>query len=208
MSLLHRRFAPSGPERSRAHRGRPPVAALAAALVVGSVLAGCGDDFLTPDWDDTPDTLRLFSLALPDLNLPAAVNFHQRTLVRIETPTASGQWDLALDTRDGELVFLVPLALNIDSRARIEPRPGAVFEDVAEAPRDTLDYADPETAVPVDTETVYVVRTGESIGSFRRRCVYFAKLQPIEVDAVNETVTFKFIDNPICNDPRLIPPDR
>lgn len=195
----------------RARRARNPWRRLVTAAITVAVsvpLVACGDDILSPDWSSAPDTIRLFSLARPDLNLPSGFSFNRRQLVRIETPNATGQWDLGLDTRDGELVFITPGALNIVSRARIQPLSGLEFVEVRRAPSDTTEFVPPEQPVPVSTETIYVVRTSESAGSFGRRCVYYAKLEPLEVDEETQSVELVYDSNPICNNRDLIPPDR
>jgi hypothetical protein len=112
---------------------------------------------------------------------------------------------VVLDTQDGDLVFLPPGAFNIASTARITELPGVDFGDVTRAPRDTTIYSG-EAPVPVRSSSVYVVRTSESIGAFGTRCVYFAKLQPLEIDPEGGTLRFVFDSNPVCNDLRLVPP--
>lgn len=176
---------------------------LAAALV--ALLAACEDDPFRINWPAAPDTVLLYSLARPELGLESAFNFNARQRIRIEAPTATGNWDLAVDTEDDGLVFLPPGAFAISSRARVTALEGRSFDDVREAPEDTTLYsaADP---VPVELNTVYVVRTSQSVGSFGRRCVYFAKLEPLHVDPVAGTLRFVYDSNPVCNDPRLVPP--
>ena len=188
-----------GPRRSMA-----ALPALSAVLVF--LLGACGDDPFQIDWSPAPDTVLLYSLARPEGNLPSGFNFNARRLIRIEAPTATGNWDIALDTRDGDLVFLPPGALNVTSRARITELPGVDFDDLRRAPQDTTLYSATEP-LAVNPGSVYVVRTTESIGSFGRRCVYFAKMQPLVLDAEGGTLRFMYDSNPVCNDPRLVPPD-
>ena len=92
--------------------GPAPFAALV-ALSVG--LAACGDDPFIFPWLPAPDTVLLYSLARPELNLEAAYNFNDRVRVRVEAATATGTWDVAVDTRGGQIVFLPPGALGISS---------------------------------------------------------------------------------------------
>ena len=203
--------------RSTPVRGTPSRTSIRTFLSVGVpwllcaalslTLGACEDDPFQVNWLADPDTVLLYSLARPELNLPSGYNFNARQRVRIEAPAASGSWDVALDSQEGELVFLPPGALNITSRARVTALPDAVFEDVREAPRDTAVYSANE-AVPIEMNSVYVVRTSESLGSFGRRCVYFAKLEPLEIDVAAGTLRFVFDASPVCNDPRLVPPNQ
>lgn len=183
-------------------RTRP---ALLAALAFGLVATACGDDPFLIRWEEDPDTALLYSLARPELNLISGFNFTQRIGVTIEDPTATGSWDLALDTRDGALVFLPPGVLGVTSRAGIAPLPDKDFS-IRRAPTDTAAYVTDEP-VPVSQGTLYVVRTHESIGGFGTRCVYYYKMVPLVVDAARGTVTFMYDGSPVCNDPKLVPPD-
>jgi len=182
----------------------PLMAAIAATLVV--TLGACGSDPFAIKWVEAPDTVLLYSLARPELNLAAGFNFQARSTIRVEAATATGTWDFALDTRDDQLVFLPPGALGVASKARVTALPGMEFNDVVEAPADTTLYSavDP---VPVQLGTIYVFRTGQSVGAFRTRCVYYAKLEPLIVDVAGGTLTFVFDGSPVCNNRSLIPPN-
>lgn len=190
---------------------RPPVGratALAAALTVG--LAGasaCGDDPFQVDWVEAPDTVTLHSLARPDMNLSSGFDFINRVAVRIESPNATGNWDLAVDTRGGALVLLPPGSLGVASKAQVAALPGRTFQDVTEAPADTALYSS-RLPVPVQTGTVYVWRTRQSFGSWGMVCVYYAKMEPLAVDAQAGTLTFVFDSSPACNDRSLVPPEK
>ena len=199
------------PKRSQTDVSRLRSSAPARALIVlGAVsltgLASCGRNPFELLWSEAPDTVLLYSLARPELNLPSAFNFNDRVSIRVEAPTASGRWDLAVDTEDGDFFFLPPGALGIESRAGITKIGVADFPEVSRAPSDTTVYS---VDMPLRAElgNVYVVRTGESRGSFGRRCVYFAKLEPIEIDVAEGTIQILFDNNPVCNDVRLIPPN-
>jgi hypothetical protein len=168
------------------------------------ILAACDDPFEV-DWVAAPETAIIYSLARVERNLPAAFNFHFRSPIIVESPGSSGQWDVALDSQDGRLVFLPPRALGINSRARIAALSGLEFHEVVDAPPDTAAYVT-DRPVPVALETIYVVQTGEGVGAFGQRCVFFAKLEPIEVDVTGGQLTFVFDASPVCNDTRLVPP--
>lgn len=194
------------PRLPAAVRRRPRGVALAlgSALAMGAL--GCGDDPFEARWVSAPDTVLLYSLARPELNLPSAFSFNRGLRLRVEAPGATGQWDLALDTRGSELVFLPPGALGINSRARIAALPGLVFEELREAPSDTSAYVADEP-LPVTAGTIYVVRTGQTVDAFGRSCVRFAKLEPLVIDVEAGSLEFVYDANPVCNDPRLVPPD-
>lgn len=178
---------------------------LAAAFLV-LTLAACDDDPFAIRWEVAPDTVLLYSLARPELGLPSAFNFNQRRLIRVEDPGATGSWDLALDTEGGELVLLVPGAMGIESRARITQLEGMTFEEVRKAPADTAAYIS-DVPVPVELGPIYVVQTGESRGSFGRLCVYYAKMEALEVDLELGTLQFVYDSSPVCNDRDLVPPE-
>ncbi|MEM7417109.1 MAG: hypothetical protein AAF389_16505 [Gemmatimonadota bacterium] len=191
------------PLATRRSRG---LVALAVAALLGTGVSACGDDPFAFDWSDIPDTVLLYSLARPELNLVSAFSFFQGLPVRVEAAAASGSWDIAVDTRGGEIVLLPPGALGVVGRAAISTLPNMTLADVTEAPTDTLLY---ETDGPVSLATgnVYVVRTNRSTGSFGSSCVYYAKLSPVDIDAAGGTLTFEFVTNPICNSIDLVPPD-
>jgi hypothetical protein len=181
------------------------ITALAGIVFLTAGLYACGDDLFNLRWVQNPDTAVLYSLSRPELNLPSAFNFIGRASVRVESPTATGRWDVALDTMDGELVFLPPRALGIQSRAAVAALPGTSFDEVREAPADTLAYSR-DQPVSIEAGTVYVIRTREEPGSFGTRCVYYAKLEPIDIDPADGILTFVFDASPACNNRRLVPP--
>ena len=176
---------------------------VSALLVVGGV--ACGSDPFAIPWEESQDTVLLYSLARPELNLVSGFNFHTRRSTRIEAATATGTWDFALDTQGGQLVFLPPGALGVTSKARITTLPGVAFDEVREAPQDTAVYTG-VNAVPVQAGTIYVFRTAQSQGAFGTACVYYAKLEPVNIDVAGGTLTFMFDSSPVCNDLRLTPP--
>jgi len=183
------------------------MAALVATVALGTATAtACGSDPFAINWAVSPDTVLLYSLARPQLNLVSGFDFYNRTAVRVEDANATGNWDIAVDTREGKIVLLPPGALGVDSRARVASLPGANFDEVVEAPADTTLYT-ATSPVPVELGTVYVMRTRQGYGSFGRVCVYYAKLEPLEIDPVGGTLRFVFDSSPVCNDRKLIPPN-
>lgn len=178
---------------------------MAAAGILALTSLACGDDPFRFDWEVAPDTVLLYSLARPELNLPSAFNLNQRRRVLIESPGATGAWDFAVDTQDGQIVLLTPGAMGLDSRARITSVTGTPFLDVRKAPADTAGYVG-DRPVPVELGPVYIVQTDESVGSFGTRCVYYGKLEALDIDPAQGTLVFVFDSNPLCNDRSLVPP--
>lgn len=179
-------------------------AAEAALLLATLGLGACGDDPFDIEFVENPDTALLFSLDRPELNLPAGFNFQDRRPVVIETPGSTGQWDVALDTRNGELVFVLPETLGIPSRARLAMLPGMSFGEVMEAPRDTAAY-NAEEPLPVREDAVYVIQTDTRRCNAFQSGVFYGKLEPLEVDAAAGTVQFVFDVHRVCNDRSLAP---
>lgn len=190
--------------RTRRPRGRLPV--LLALAVVGAGAAACGDDPFRIDWSVNPDTVLLYSMARPDLNVVSGFDFYNRFSLPVERPDATGQWDMAVDTRGGRIVLLPPGALGVNSKARVTALPGRTLADVTEAPADTALY-EGFRPVPVDMGTVYVWRTRQGFGAFGTSCVYYAKMEPLAIDAEGGTLTFVFDVSPVCNNRSLVPPN-
>jgi hypothetical protein len=185
----------------------PRIGAMLAAVAVLAVgLAACDSDPFAFRWDPEPDTVLLYSLARPELNLVSAFSFYRRTPVRVEAAGSSGQWDAAVDTRNNEIVLLPPGALGVIGSARITTLEGLTLDDVRQAPGDTLVYVanDP---VAVEMGNVYVIKTNRSTGSFGTSCVYYAKMAPLEIDPAGGTLQFEFVTNPVCNNRDLVPPN-
>ena len=182
----------------------PRAVALASALLIA--LTACGDDPFAYDWSDAPDTVLVYSLSRPELNLPSGFNFLQGRPIRVEDLSSTGEWDAVVDTRDGEIVLLPPGAFGIVTTARITTLEGMQLEDVRSAPSDTTVYVEADP-VPVRSGNVYVVKTNRSSGSFGSSCVYYAKLEAVDIDADAGRLTFRYVTNPICNSLDLVPPD-
>jgi hypothetical protein len=189
----------------RALSGLAAGPALACVLALG--VSACGDDPFDFDWDDTPETVLLYSLARPELNLESGYAFRLHQRVRVEAAAATGNWDAALDTRAGALVWLPPGALGVaGSAARITTLPGVTLEDVIVAPSDTTLYTANE-AVPIELGTVYIIKTSRTQGAFGSSCVYYAKAEAQVLDPIGGALTFRYVTSPICNSLELIPPD-
>ena len=181
------------------------VAVAAIALSFGLVACEARNPF-DIGWTQSPDTVLLYSLARPELNLPSAFGFHLRVAHVLESPGATGNWDVVLDTQDARLVFLLPQVLGIPSESRIIELPGLGFDDVREAPADSTAYISDEP-VPLGFGSVYVIRTHVGPDRFGFNCVFYAKLEALEIDVPLGTLRFVYDANPLCNDRDLIPPD-
>lgn len=187
----------------------PTVAGLLGSVLVAflSILgfSACDDNPFLIRWEENPDTVLLYSLARPELNLLSGFDFVRRVSVRIEAPSSADSWDLALDTQDGALVFLPPGALGVNSTARVAVMEGRDFAEVRRAPADTAAYVS-DAPVPVSVGTTYVIQTRQSIGGFGQACLYYGKFQPLAQDLQDGSVTFQFDVSPVCNDRKLFPP--
>lgn len=182
----------------------PVTVAAGAALLIGAT--ACTNDPFAFDWNDTPDTVVLYSLARPELNLVSAFNFFSGVPIRVEGASATGSWDAALDTQGGGLVLVPPGAFGVIGTARISTLGGMSLADVTRAPSDTLDYV-ANARVPIQMGNVYVIKTNRTPGSFGRNCVYYAKMEPVVVDPAGGTLTFEYVTNPVCNSLDLVPPN-
>ena len=168
-------------------------------------LTGCGENIFDQKWTRANvETVLIYSLARPEINLPSGFDFVTRFTVEIQAVGATGAWDLVLDTQDGQLVFLPPGALGITSTTMVLALPGMAFDDVLRAPKDTTLYSR-DLPVPVDPGTVYVLRTHKAPGRFGGSCLRYAKFQPLAIEPVQETVEFTFDVNTRCDDRALIP---
>ncbi|MFH1765263.1 MAG: hypothetical protein ABIF09_13830 [Gemmatimonadota bacterium] len=197
---------PAGPSGAFAGTVRFSWAWLVLALPLLAGAMACDDDLYKINWEENPDTAYLYSLARPELNLLSAFDFISRIPIRIESPNATGQWDMVLDTQEGKLVLLPPGAVGIfGSRARIIPMGNIPFEEVLKAPSDTTLYVGDE-AVPVETGHVYIIRTRQQSGLYGQSCVYYGKFEPLEQDPVAGTLSFLFDVSPVCNSRKLYPP--
>lgn len=177
-----------------------------AGLVVALFQTACGDDPFRLNWEANPQETTLFSLDRPELNRPSGFNMLERRSVIIEAPAAEGRWDFAVDRDDAGFVLVPPSVLGVDSRAAIVPVPGAQWDDVVEAPRDTLAYI-MDTPVAAEPGTVYVVRTHQQMDFFGRRCVFYGKVETVAMDDEQGVFRFRHDTNPECNNRRLVPRD-
>jgi len=148
-------------------------------------------------------TTLIYSLDRPEINLPSGFDFTVRQPVQIHQPGATGDWDVLVDTEGGQLVLRVPASYGIDSDARVSVFEGMSFNQILEAPEDTVDYtAEP---VPLALGNTYVIQTHLAPDQFGQRCHFFAKMQPLAIDVQLGTLQFVFDRNPLCEDLELVP---
>jgi hypothetical protein len=167
--------------------------------------AGCDDPFDIAPLPVRADSTTLYSVARPALvGFPSAYDFTplptgQRRVV-VEGAGELGAWDILLGEQGGGFV-LIPRGTVVDpaSRAGISVQTAA-YEAVTSAPADTAAYVRTQP-VPLQPGQVYVIRT-----RLRGTCVYYAKLQPIELDPDVGTLFFRFASNPNCGSRDLQPP--
>ena len=175
--------------------------------VLMASLTGCGENIFDLKWTQARvDTVLVYSLARPELNLPSAFDFVNRLTWEVEEPGATGFWDLLIDTKDGELVFLPPGGIDIPSAAMVLELPEMSFDDVVKAPKDTTLYSK-DMAVPIKTSSVYVLRTHQGANRFGVLCSFFGKIHPLEVEPAVGTVRFEYDVSTLCDDRSLVPPD-
>jgi hypothetical protein len=177
---------------------------LLCALAVS--MAACDEDLGLDEWNATPDTVTLYSLSRPEfINQPSAYDFINHIVLRVESPTSTGNWDVAL-LDQGNGLALVPAGgfEGQTSRAALSIVTGATFEELEEAPEDTTRFS--YAAVPVTPGQVLAVRTRRASCAFSNS-VRYGKVKIIDVNAAAGTVRFASIVNPFCNDRSLIPPE-
>lgn len=178
----------------------------ALAIAAGAAsLAACGDDPFAFNWVEDPDTVELYVLSRPETNLLSAFDFRSRVAKRLEAPTTGNLWDLTVDYRNGQFVWLPPGALGITSDAALATLEGFTFETAEEAPADTAAYVS-DAPIPIRLDPIYVIRTRRHQGGFSV-CNYYGKIEVLETDSIVGTVRFQFDVNDICNSRDLVPPD-
>ena len=187
----------------RAYQSALPYFALAAISTLAA--AACGRNPFELTWVDTnPDTVLIYSMVRPELNLPSAFDFHGRRSLRIEGPGSTGGWDVVLDTQGGQLVFLPPGALGIKSEAGIVPFPGLRFDELTVAPKDTASYKRDEP-IALEAGSSYVIRTHRGPDRFGIQCLFYGKLEPLEIEPTLGTLRFVYDVNPLCGERNLVP---
>jgi len=187
-----------------------PVRGSVLLTVVGTLiwaLPACDDDPFAITWVANQGSATLYSLDQPRVGLVSAFDFIGRREVVVESPGSTGTWDMALDEVDGQLSFITPNVLGIDSEVGIAAFPDLTLDELTEAPADSASYSILEP-VPAEVGTVYVIRTRESRGRFSQLCRFFGKFEVTEVSPATGSVRFVFDLNPDCDDRSLIPDEQ
>lgn len=177
-----------------------------AALVSAAALYACDDNPFNLIWVENPDTVELYVLSRPESNLLSALDVYSRIPKRLEAPTTGDLWDLAVDYRDGQFVWLPPGAMGIDSDAAVATLDGHSWLSAREAPADTTLYVG-DAPIPISFEPIYVIRTRLHQGAWGGVCNYYGKIEVLATDSIVGTVRFQFDVNPTCNSRDLVPPD-
>ena len=170
------------------------------------LMAGCDDDPFAQDWNENRTEGTVYALGHPD-DVPAtAWDLLFREGARLDNPDTEGDWDFAVDEEGGNMYLLPPRALGLPSRVGIHRVPDVEWEDVTRAPSDTADYV---TREPVELEEndIYVFRTRQQTDELGRTCVFYGKVEPLNVDPELMRFRFSFDVNPVCNSRNLVPDD-
>jgi hypothetical protein len=179
---------------------------LRALIVLISLgLSACGEDPFLFRWQEDPMEDVLYSLDREELNRPSGFDMMGSRAIVVESAQSQGRWDFALDRVDGDLYLLPPKVLGVINRAGIVEIPGVRYEDVQEAPSDTLRYV-VDAPVRLRMGSIYVVRTHEQTGAFGQRCFFYGRVEPLSLDSQNGVMRFKHDTSPDCNNRSLIPP--
>jgi hypothetical protein len=177
------------------------------ALLVTSVLGStaCGEDIFDVKWvNSSVQTVLIYSLTRPELNLPSGYDFVNRNPIEVQRPGATGFWDLLVDTRDGELLFFPPGALGIESEVMILALPDTTFDAVLEAPQDSTLYTKDQPLL-IQPGTVFILRTHVGASQFGVPCAFWGKIETTEVEPALGTVVFIYDVSPLCDDRGLVP---
>jgi hypothetical protein len=181
---------------------------LLAVILLLPGLWGCDDDPFKIIWEARPDTVMLYSLARPEMNLNSAFDFIRRNAVRVEAPSAVGEWDVAVDTQDGAIVLVPPGAIGVPkSKASIARVDNTTFDEIRRAPTDTTLYVG-DRPVVMEVGQLYVIRTRQKQGSYGSLCVYYGKFEPLFLDPEEGRLSFVYDVSPACNDRKLVPPKK
>lgn len=184
------------------------------ALGLSLLLGACDDPTGFGKAEIVEDTILL---AVPDANpanaaLPTALDITPVGLTGInggrfpERQTDAESWDVALRLRNGQLVLAPPTAVGLTSpqlrRAGItEAVTDRTFETLTEAPQSSRYVTD--QPVVLRQGAVYVVRSRVTGGGFGGQCIYYAKLQPLELNVAAGTARLRVAANTLCSDTRL-----
>jgi hypothetical protein len=169
--------------------------------------AACDDGLGPLTWDATPVTAVIYSLARSELvGQPSAYDVVQLRRVVVESPGATGSWDIALSEQNGQFVFMTAGEFpGIDDDILIAESMERTLAAVAEAPADTADYT--RGPVPVVEDRIYIIRTRVASCVTFGSGPYFGKFQVLSIDETAGSIELAVVRNRYCNDRDLIPPE-
>ncbi|MCG8468306.1 MAG: hypothetical protein MJB57_08865 [Gemmatimonadetes bacterium] len=183
----------------RTPRFRTPLVAVALGAAAALAIA-CDDPFaeFLGDVPSVPLEATLFDFSTSRLQDPAAYDIIREQAVRVDQSSA---WDFLFQIRDGASE-LVPFAAATDSTTDSGLiRSQETFDGVLEAPTEGYTLTTPLAATPGD---VFIVRSRIDPSQVVA-CSVFAKIEILDVDLTERTLTFHIIGNPNCGDTVLEP---
>lgn len=173
-----------------------------AAAVLASGLAGCGggaDRIFIPVPDESEEAV-LVDFTGGDITEPSAFDLISRTAVR--TDQFEG-WDFVLDFFPDGSAALWPRGGLVDDRSDSGLRLlDTTYDGLEEAPEGGYETLLPVFIRPGD---VMAVRSRRDPAFGNVRCRRFAKVEILEIDAVGNTATFRYLVNPNCERRTLVP---
>jgi hypothetical protein len=179
----------------------------ATILALALTGAGCGDNLGLGTWIALPDTSLIYSLSRAELlGQPSAYDFVQLRRLVIESPGATGVWDVALAEQDGNFLFIPSSAFpGVESRTGLSLTTNTTLASLTRAPGDTASYRN--LPVVLQEGGIYVVRTrSEACPGFGTASRY-AKFEVLSIEPEIGAVRIVAIRNPLCSDRNLEPPD-
>lgn len=173
---------------------------VAGFLTLILLVAACSDSFaaflLTVP--ETPSEATLFDFTTGRLQDPSAFDVVGDRPVRVDQ---TNQWDFLFRVVDGVGEF-VPFSALADSVTEAGIRTATeAFEGILEAPRQGYESSDP---VPVGIGDVIFVRSRRNRTQILI-CNQFLKLEILDLDVMNGSITFRYLRNPNCGDTVLEP---
>jgi len=183
-------------------------------LAVTALFAGCGDSTgFRIDPLLVTDTVEVAAASLPqNAALPHGLDITGDGLGNVRGGRfpwrEPEQWDFFVDVQNGQLVLIPGRGMGeTNSRSALTPAlTGETFTGLREAP--PARAFSMENPVPMVVGQVYAARSRVlGGGTFSGDCFQYAKMQPLEVDAVLGRLRLLIVTNERCADPRLVPAD-
>jgi hypothetical protein len=180
------------------------IAALALLFPLASALAACDDPFGGREPLLASDTLTLAAPSVDSLRLGSAIDLLRANTVvfpeRIGDAFPLPNWDVALRASNGQLLLRPARTDAGRTGARITTARMVDFAQARSAPESREEYG--EDAVVLEEGRVYFVRS-RAYAQLGVRCVNFAKIQPVALNAAAGTARLAIVSSGTCNDRRL-----